>query len=349
MTDHYRFAVAMYNESGQSLEQVPVEVDWGPAEEWAKFSAIRKDQLEPSDSRADSSVEPIWHPQLGTPYTSGFRVRVHGERDTSAEFSTDYFRDVAERESNLLVDRAKLNPGEAFRYLVAAFPADSTPREDGRLCFETKDLSPALPLRGGTLEEVLAVSTPRGPVVDEDMPVFIPAEILSEVSALARQAGENETGGIFVGHLYRDRQVPEVYAKVTAQIPAYHARGESDRLTFTARTWTEVQSALDLRGRDEIMLGWWHSHPLHHWCKECPIERRRNCALASDFFSEHDRALHRTVFPGAYTFALVISGVASDEHTESLFGWRRGVLQSRGFHVLNSPTPDVEPPGPRAA
>jgi proteasome lid subunit RPN8/RPN11 len=349
MTDQYRFAVAMYNESGRSLEQVPVEVDWVPAEEWARFSAIRKDELAPSDSRAIASVEPIWHPELGTPYTSGFRVRVHGERDTSAEFSADYFRDLAERESDRLIDRSKLNPGESFRYLVAAFPAESTPRAGGRLCFETEDLSPALPLREGTLEEVLTASTPRGSIVDGDMPVFIPARILSEASALARQAGTNETGGIFVGHLHRDRQVPEVYAEVTGQIPAQHARGESTSLSFTARTWTEVQSALELRGRDEIMLGWWHSHPVHHWCKDCPIDRRRNCALASDFFSEQDRALHRTVFPGAYTFALVVNGIASDEHTESFFGWRNGVLESRGFHVLNDLEPDVEPPRPRAA
>jgi hypothetical protein len=349
MTDHYRFALAMYNGSGEALEQIPVEVDWGPAEEWAKFSAIRKSELAPSDSRTIATVGPIWHTKLGTPFTTGFRVRVQGARDTSAEFSADYFRHLAEQESNRLVDRAKLNPGETFRYLVAAFPAEATSRENGRLCFETEDLTPALPLLEGALDELLIASTPQGSIEDADMPVFIPADILTEVSALASQAGGNETGGIFVGHLYRDPKVREVYAEVTGLIPAYHARGESNRLTFTARTWTEVQSTLELRGRDEIMLGWWHSHPVHRWCKDCPIERRRNCALASDFFSEHDRALHRAVFPGAYTFALVISGIASDEHTESFFGWREGVLQSRGFHVLNDRETNVEPPRPRAA
>jgi len=348
MTDRYRYAVAMYDGDGQSPEQVPIEVDWGPAEEWAKFSAIRKAELPPSDSRARASVHPIWHPKLGRPYTSGFRVRVHGTREATTDFSAAYFQELAERESYRLVNSAKLQPGETFRYVVAAFPVETAPRENDGLAVEVEDLSPALPVREGALEEVLMASNPHGPVVDSDIPVFVPERVVGEASDRAREAGAIETGGILVGHLHRDQRVPEIYAVITEQIPAFHALGDSTRLTFTERTWTDVQAVLDLRRKDEMMLGWWHSHPVHHWCKKCPVARRRKCPLGSDFLSDHDRALHRTVFPAAYSFALVINGIAPDEQTQSLFGWRAGLLRPRGFHVLDGLELGSEPP-PRAA
>jgi hypothetical protein len=49
--------------------------------------------------------------------------------------------------------------------------------------------------------------------------------------------------------------------------------------------------------------------------------------------SVDDRQLHRVAFPRAYTCALVVSDVDDDNVGHALFGWRRGVLERRGFHV----------------
>ena len=83
------------------------------------------------------------------------------------------------------------------------------------------------------------------------------------------------------------------------------------------------------------MLGWWHSHPVKAWCKSCPVERQQVCTFRDGFLSAEDRLLHRTVFPRAYSFALVLSDVADLGVTYRAFGWRAGILQPRGFHLLN--------------
>ena len=62
-------------------------------------------------------------------------------------------------------------------------------------------------------------------------------------------------------------------------------------------------------------------------------------SMAGDFLSEPDRVLHRTVFPRGYSVALVVNLITAAEHTYSLFGWREGLLQTRGFHRLSAPPP----------
>jgi hypothetical protein len=168
----------------------------------------------------------------------------------------------------------------------------------------------------------------------EDAPVFIPRQVFEEASAITRQAGAKETGGILIGHLRRDPEAAEIFLEVTAQIPARDAEADLTSLKFTPEVWTEVRAAIELRRRGEIMLGWWHSHPVREWCRECPIERQQKCAMASEFFSAHDRHLHRTVFPGAHSIALVANDTATDEVTFSAFGWRRGVIEPRGVYMV---------------
>jgi len=53
----------------------------------------------------------------------------------------------------------------------------------------------------------------------------------------------------------------------------------------------------------------------------------------SCFFSSQDEALHRTVFPKAFSLALVVSEIAEDDRRIALFGWRRGRVEQRGFHI----------------
>jgi hypothetical protein len=115
-------------------------------------------------------------------------------------------------------------------------------------------------------------------------------------------------------------------------VPARHTVGDAVKLTFTSDTWTDVRAAVALRRADELLLGWWHSHPAHAWCKACPVERQRVCQLATGFLSAEDKALHRAMFPWAYTQALVVTHSAAGLETK-LFGWRHGALHERGFRL----------------
>ena len=52
------------------------------------------------------------------------------------------------------------------------------------------------------------------------------------------------------------------------------------------------------------------------------------------FLSADDRALHRAVFPRAYSLALVVTDAGRGDPTFALFGWREGVLERRGFGAV---------------
>ena len=344
MENPYQFVLEMYDQGGTRLGPVPLEVDWEPAEEWTRFRAVRDGRLSPANPGAGGRVDPLWHNDLGAPYTRGFCVRMESgsRREVEEEFGQAYFSGQAHEASSRLVEKGQLLAGETFTYLVTAFLSDKKREDVNGSRFEVEQVIPPFPLRKGNLADLLCHASSRGTQEKEDIPIFIPQRLLSEASNLARGAGSVETGGVLIGHLVRDPGVPEIFVKVTDQIPARHTVGDSTRLRFTAETWTEAQGVLDLRKQEEIMVGTWHSHPVHEWCKHCPVERRRNCPLSFDFFSTHDRALHRTVFPRAYGLALVVNDIGTGEPTHSCFGWRKGLLQPRGFHVLESPTPQRE-------
>ena len=72
---------------------------------------------------------------------------------------------------------------------------------------------------------------------------------------------------------------------------------------------------------------------MREWCKECPEEKRKNCSILRDFFSRDDQALHRTVFPRAYSVALVANDVPDGDLCFSLYGWKQGLITPRGFYI----------------
>ncbi len=43
------------------------------------------------------------------------------------------------------------------------------------------------------------------------------------------------------------------------------------------------------------------------------------------------------MFPGAHQSALVVNLLDRDHATYSFFGWRKGRLETRGFHVVEAP------------
>ena len=76
------------------------------------------------------------------------------------------------------------------------------------------------------------------------------------------------------------------------------------------------------------MVGWWHSHPF--FCRDCPQEKRQSCAMYKPFFSTADEHLHRTVFPKAYSVALVLTA-SEDGLVHDLYGWHEGAIRARGL------------------
>ena len=335
MNDGYHYALAFRRADGSSAGQVPVTVDWEPACESTRFGAVRHGGRAPRSSE-DPRVDPLWDNTMGEPYVGGVRVSIEprGEAVVASEFTTAYFGDLVQPAVRQLVDQKHVQPGETLTYRVVAFPCPQ--RDEVAPVFASEEyVSPPVCRQTALapfLRESLALALSEA--VQDDFFVFLRPTVARETRALAEQAGPVETGGVLVGHLHQDIGTGGLFVEVTAQIPT-RGEGSSTSLTFTAQTWTDVRAALDLRRRDELMLGWWHSHPVKEWCKSCPVARQQVCGFRQGFLSAEDRLLHRTVFPRAYSLALVLSDVADLGITYRAFGWRHGILQPRGFHLLN--------------
>jgi hypothetical protein len=327
----------MYTQDWAALGQVAADVDWEPARQCASFAALCRAKLHSTEVVAakPASIQPLWS-NAGPPFISGFRVSLAlgGSEEFSWDFTDAYFQRLAQNTAAYFVEMGRVAAGESVKFLVAAFPRQDVPAVVTQPRFVAEEIEPPLPLGEGSLSAATRRATPVGVVDSGLMPVLIPRQVLREAAALSHGAEAKETGGILIGRLCRDLQLLTIFARVTAQIPARHVEATEASLTFTSETWTEVRAALELRKKDELMLGWWHSHLVTRaLCKDCPVERQRNCRLAKDFFSAHDHALHRAVFPKAFSVGLVVNDVAYSDPTFSLFGWNQGVLEPRGFFV----------------
>lgn len=348
----YQFTLDLQSEDGRSLERAVVTPDWNPALAWVHFEGIRAGILPAVTRTGPGAVEPLWDDRHGEPLVAAFRVTVGspGGRSCSRDIPRTYLRGLAHDLSAGLIARGVLQAGDVFRWVVSAVPvadapAATAPPVDG---FGIEEIEQVLPIDATSLGRLAARATPAGVASEPPgtlAPVFIPQSVLDETTALARDAGDLETGGVLVGALHRDADTagPDatLFIEVTAQVPARHTRSASTSLTFTSDTWAAVHAAIALRRRGEIMLGWWHYHPDFCRLRNCPLERRRECTGASPFFSAEDVHLHATCFPAGHQIALLVSdSAAAGGLSSSLFGWSEGAVQPRAFHVVRSERTD---------
>jgi hypothetical protein len=335
LTFPFRFAVALFREDGASLGTVPVNRDWEPVHEWTRFYFQRKGELA-LDGNGSASVLPLWECTLGEPYCRGFRVQIAqpGRRPVASDFPKKHFRNVASLAASQLVAQNELREGEMYSYMVVAHPAPPEAPQSGGLT--VANTSPGVPAQDAVLDTFIARATPSGVLQADDMPVFVTRRVLEEAAERTRVEQGTETGGILIGRLWRDSSAAEIFAEVTAQIPAVHASGTNVKLTFTPQVWTAADAALRLRRKGEIYLGYWHSHPVREWCKDkaCTPQAQKTCSLGKDFFSADDEAVMRAAFPRAYSIAIVANDTAFTDLTFSMFGNRKGITQPRGFYVL---------------
>ncbi len=336
MDNRYHYALAFCRADGSAAGQVPVDIDWEPAYESARFDAFRRRGREASLAH-ESRVDPVWHDTMGEPYVGGVLVSVDSAEDgpVASTFTLSYLADLVQPAVEQLVAQDRADVGETLTYRVVAFPRPRQAPVTSR--FTSEEVVSPPEWRQTALatfvRESLAVDTETDVDADEVFVFFHPV-VVRETRALAEQAGPVETGGILVGHLHQDPGSRRPFVEVTAQVLA-RGDGSATSLSFTAQTWTDVRAALDLRHRGELMLGWWHSHPVKEWCKSCPVERQEVCTFRRGFLSVDDRLLHRTVFPRAYSVALLLSDVADAGITYRAFGWKQGVIQPRSFHLLH--------------
>lgn len=340
----YSFAMELYRDGhvGRSdpLSVTGMDVDWQPALEYVRLETVRADQRGFADfDTSGGAVTPEWDRQLGRPYVQGVRVSLPNGNGQPVErrVAVSYFAGQAQTASRALVAQGTLAAGEVFEYVVSAQPrtrSTAGPSAGSPTELTVQPVGQPIELRAGSMAAYSDRAHSNGPDARGQMAVFVPGSVLRETVAGTRAAGAAETGGILLGHLYRDRDRTDLFLVVTAQVPAELARGELASLTFTPKAWAQLDAARRRRGEGELCVGYWHSHPTRQWCQDCPADKRATCRLTGEFFSADDALLHRCVFPRAFCVALVVSDSPATGLTWPLFGWQRGVIARRGFYIL---------------
>ncbi|MGE0553218.1 MAG: Mov34/MPN/PAD-1 family protein [Gemmatimonadales bacterium] len=333
----YAFGVAFERLDGSPIERVDLTPDWEPARERFRLLVAERG-VDPSVAFAlEPLVEPRWSGLRGAPFVSACRLRAGDRSEPALDLGIGYFAGSVQRLSSELVTRGLLGEGERYCATLIARPRAEGERPR-RGALRRRARVPIRPASLAALERCAVAHEDRG---DNDPLWFVPGELLEQARARVASERERETGGVLVGHLCRDPARGRLFVLATGQIPALAAVGDATSLSFTAETWTETRAELDRRARGEIMVGWWHSHPVHLWCRDCTIECRRLCALDRGMFSESDRRLHRTVFPRAFAVGLVLSDTGNGPPGVAAFGWRDGLIARRGYHTLPEGAIDV--------
>lgn len=330
--DGHHYAIQILRADGTEAGQHPASVDWAPAREWVRWLALRRGAPPAEALLAEARIEALWASDLGAPFIAGVVVAAVGAGDVEAVLPIEYFGDAAQTIARDMVADKRLDDGEVFRYRPMAFAQ----AEPAAVATHSSAKAPDIVVLAGSPAPAADRSISEGDQDPDDARVLIPAEVLEETAELTLEHSGVETGGILIGHLRRDQSSNEVYLDVTAQIPARHTEGSATKLTFTPETWSDVRAAIALRRRGEIQLGSWHSHPVKAMC-QCPPEKRPNgCPLGRGFFSADDKVLHRTVFSRAFNVGLVVSDIHDAPPAFALFGWRRGLIERRGFHRIGA-------------
>lgn len=329
----HRWAIEILRGDGARLGQRIVDPDFAPVVECARLAFVR--QHGPSaaaDYDRAIAIEPLWSPRLGEPYVGGLRMTAAGEAVEEIA-GTSVFKTSASEISAEFVKSGELATDSTFLYLVTAYPDDAhrKPPSSGR--FQLSSLPVSVPVSNGRW--------PVGQRESGEIGVSLRQPILDEIVELTVARRGVETGGVLLGHLRWDSGLGDLFIETTEQIHARSAVGDEKRLQFTAGCWAEIRSTLALRQRGESIIGWWHSHPARTWCADCPQEDRENCSLQQGFLSDHDKTLHRTVFPRAFTTALVATDSALGNVRFGLFGWKGGVLAKRGYEVIGNSLPVI--------
>ena len=365
--DH-EFSIDVFDSDGHLLGRSAVSPDWAPLAEHVHFSGIRRGILPPAMSQPPADVCPVWHADRGAPHVDGVRIEMSGPagQQHGDSFPLDCFKAEAKRLSGEHVAAGTLKEGELFRYRVRAARRGPVAGPTGRMALlDVEEIEQPLVMTESSLQAFLDRSMSVGGNVggnvggtegggagerlgqrsgmdDGVLPVFVAQDLVEQCVDLVRAAGDLETGGILIGRLHHDPSAGAegIFLEITAQIPARHTDQAEMRVTFTDKTWAAARDALALRHSQESIVGWFHSHP--DFCRKCPAEKREKCSLNGIFFSTADVSLHRTMFPRAWHVGLLFSNRPSGI-IPALYGWDRGVVAAKPFHLLAPPNEVVDP------
>ena len=170
----------------------------------------------------------------------------------------------------------------------------------------------SIKVKGEKLPEPVELPPPgerRGTVLKEkgqplpSMRVYMKDDVLASMRRRAKEAGDFEVGGFYLGglHHYEGRR----YVDIKVQIPALKAESARAHLTFSNDAQKAFHEAVEKEGQNNLVLGWYHTHPGY-----------------GVFLSGYDLFIHRNFYARDYHTAVVIDPhAAAPTRDVGVFVW----------------------------
>jgi proteasome lid subunit RPN8/RPN11 len=152
----------------------------------------------------------------------------------------------------------------------------------------------------------------HGQIDRDDLAIYIPEDVLSQVVEFSDSDLGMELGGVFVGDLHSWKGRP--YVEIVGYIPAEHYENTAASFRFTHESWDWItqKAEEDFEGRPR--LGWHHTHPGY-----------------GIFLSGADQFIQNNFFNLPYMF-----GMVTDPRSGKLgfFQNKKNKIEPVGFYVV---------------
>lgn len=340
LINDYHLFLELQDKQGKVQHQFGLETLTNCFEDF-KFSAFCQGLLENDGLDPACHLEPVWEHEGETPYCSGFRLCLsNGEVTYEKAYSKSVFRYQVFRVVRELLQKNQLKEGMGLNYRLAIFPKNDISRLDNRgqnenLTMSIESIRQPIPIVETSLKPYLRQG--RADSAEVEMGVWIAQHVIDEMIEYVLQNKEKERAGFLIGHLCQDRETKKLFlicpAQVIARFQDKETFGSENRSSlthfqFSPETFFEVQRVIELRKQNEIVLGWYHSHP---WPFACP--KGDKCECTSVFFSPADFEVMEAAFGAPYQVAIVIGRASLKEMkaTPQMYGWKDGLITPRDF------------------
>ena len=285
----------------------------------------------------------------------GFALQAQAPRTTASggtpsvyTFGVTCLAAVSQRASSRLLADGRLKEDDTYVYELQArtgpTPTEQTPEHPG-----IKITTRIIPLRFGMrpLGPLLAAARTVGDIKDDVLPVVFTEAAHERSSMFARRgAGETpavETGSILLGELCACPDTGELFVTVDEAIEVVDAEQKEFSLIPSSKSWTRVQAVLDRltgTGADGArrLVGISHGHNFGVEGDPCALcATAKECGRTTVFVSAADRTFMRTVFAGQpFALCWIAGSNARGDEVATLYTLQAGVLQARGYHVVES-------------
>lgn len=302
------------------------------------------------------AVEPRMAPVFSDQRCIGFALRAQapGSEATVHTFGITCLAPVAQRASTRLLAGGVLGESDTYSYELKSKQTTASPEagagvapsaDAGGMQITTRRAP--LSYASIALGPLLASARTVGVIGDAIMPVLFSESAHEKSRHYARKGADGvppvETGSILIGELAVCPESGEMFVVVHDAIEVADAEQREFSLIPSSRTWTRVQSVLNgITGADpggtKRLVGQSHGHNFvldGEPCARCATAVE--CGRTTVFVSAADRTFMRTVFAGQpFALCWIAGSNARGEEVATLFTLRAGVLQPRGYHVIES-------------